>query len=276
MANKLGFLMQTDTVLKLPVYMTGAGHWDHQDPIHRPGGYPQFQWLHCVSGQGELAVRGQTYRVRPGSGMFLYPDEEHAYYGVEKPWEVYWMTFLGPEVEALARLAGMNESAVYPVHRQELILNHMKNALSLTFSDKPLAGLECSKLAYMFFIDLMTDMTMHAPSTDQGYLRLQPVFDHMEEHYARDLPLQELALQIGVSAQHLCLLFRKILNKRPMEYLNQLRIHKSKERLLEFPEARIGEIARQVGFTTPGYFSTLFKRTEGMTPEAFRKLNGVR
>lgn len=66
MANKLGFLMQTDTVMKLPVYMTGAGHWDHQDPIHRPGGYPQFQWLHCVSGQGELGPRANV----PGQTRF--------------------------------------------------------------------------------------------------------------------------------------------------------------------------------------------------------------
>lgn len=275
MANKLGFLMQSDTMMQLPIYMTGAGHWNHQEPIHRPDGYPQFQWLHCVNGQGELKVGGQTYRVKPGSGMFLYPDEEHAYYSMEKPWEVYWITFMGRDAENLAQLAGINTSGVYAVHSQELILNHMKNALSLTCSDKPLAGLECSKLAYMFLIDLMTDR-MHASSTDQGYLRLQPVFDYMENHYQRDIPLQELAEQLRVSTQHLCLLFRKILNKRPMEYLNQLRIQKSKERLLECPDARIGEIAGQVGFTTPGYFSTLFKRMEGMTPEAFRKLNGVR
>ncbi|BFH65699.1 AraC family transcriptional regulator [Paenibacillus azoreducens] len=275
MANKLGFLMQSDTMMQLPIYMTGAGHWNHQEPIHRPDGYPQFQWLHCVSGQGELKVGGQAYRVKPGSGMFLYPDEEHAYYSMEKPWEVYWITFMGRDAESLAHLAGINASGVYTVQSQELILNHMKNALSLTCSDKPLAGLECSKLAYMFLIDLMTDR-MHASSTDQGYLRLQPVFDYMENHYQRDITLQELAEQLRVSTQHLCLLFRKILNKRPMEYLNQLRIQKSKERLLECPDARIGEIAGHVGFTTPGYFSTLFKRMEGMTPEAFRKLNGIR
>lgn len=276
MANKLGFLMQTDSVTKLPVYMTGAGHWDHQDPIHRPEGYPQYQWLHCVSGEGELKVNGHAYRVKPGSGMFLYPDEEHAYYGVEKPWEVYWITFMGSEVELIAQLAGIHASGVYALHSQELILNHMKNALSLTLSGQPFAGLECSKLVYMFFMDLINDRSMHASSADQGYLRLKPVFDYMEEHYDRDIPLHELAQELGVSVQHLCLLFRKMMNKRPMEYLNQLRIHKSKERLLECPDARIGEIANQVGFTTPGYFSTWFKRTEGMTPEAFRKLNGVR
>jgi len=46
--------------------------------------------------------------------------------------------------------------------------------------------------------------------------------------------------------------------------------------MLQSPDARIGEIARMVGFETPGYFSTLFKRYEGMTPETFRKLNWLR
>lgn len=275
-ANRLGFLMMNNVVQRLPIYMTGAGHWDHQEPIERPDGFPQYQWLHCVSGEGELKVNGRIHRIKPGAGMFLHPDESHAYYSVERPWEVYWITFMGSEVQALAELAGFGETAVYEAHSQELILNHLKNGLSLTLSNQPGAALECAKLAYMFLIDLTTDRMMRAASTDQGYLRLQPVFNYMDEHYHRDIPLQELAEQLGVSVQHLCLLFRNNVNKRPMEYLNQLRIHKSKELLLQSPVARIQEIALQVGFTTPGYFSTLFKRTEGMTPETFRKLNGVR
>ncbi|MGZ9586054.1 AraC family transcriptional regulator [Paenibacillus marinisediminis] len=276
MRDTFGFLMQSDTEAKLPIYMAGAGHWENQDPVDRPDGYPLYQWLHCLSGEGELRVNGHTARVKPGTGMFLYPDEPHAYSSIQSPWEVCWITFSGREAAAMARVAGLTHSGVYGVSSQELIVNHMKNALSLTLSGKPLAGLEGSKLVYTFLIDMMKYMTVQQPSVDQSYFRLQPVFDYMEQHYSRDITLEELADQLGLSVQHLCLLFRRILNKRPVEYLNQLRIHKSKEMMLQSPDARIGEIARMVGFETPGYFSTLFKRYEGMTPETFRKLNWLR
>ena len=208
--------------------------------------------------------------------MFLYPNEPHAYYSIHEPWEVCWISFSGEDAERMSKLAGLVHSGVYGVSSHELIVNHISNALTLTLSEKPMSGLECSKLVYMFLIDMMKYTMVHPLSADQSYLRLQPVFAYMEQHYGREVTLAELAEQMGISVSHLCLLFRRILDKRPIEYLNQLRVHKSKERMLLAPDARIGEIARHVGFETPGYFSTLFKRYEGMTPETFRKLNGIR
>lgn len=276
MRNTIAFSMQSAGETKLPVYMTGAGHWDHQEPIDRADGYPQFQWLYCMTGEGELIVNGQTSAVKPGTGMFLYPDEAHTYRSVKEPWEVYWITFSGREAALLSQMAGLSHSGVYGVSSHELIVNHMRQALYLALSDKPLAGLECSKLVYMFLIDMMKVMTRHTPSVDESYLRLEPVFEYMEKHYRSHITLEQLANEMEISISHLCLLFRRIVDKRPMQYLNQIRIHKSKELLLKLPDARVGEIALMVGFETPGYFSTLFKRNEGMTPEAFRKLNRLR
>lgn len=274
--QRFSFLMQTEIEMKLPVYMVGAGHWDNQEPISRPDGYPLYQFLFCVNGEGEFIAGGHRYQVKACTGMFLYPDDPHEYRAVKEPWELYWINFSGEQAESLARLAGLTATGTYRITSGEVITRHIQAALSLALSQRSLAGLECSKLVYMLMIDIMKCVAVRQPSIEQSFKRLQPVFDYIELHYPRRIMLEQLAETLGVSVKHLCLLFRQIMNIRPIEYLNLYRINKSKELLLMQWDARIAEIAHRVGFETPGYFGQLFKKTEGITPEMFRRLNGVR
>ena len=52
--------------------------------------------------------------------------------------------------------------------------------------------------------------------------------------------------------------------------ISEYRIQKAKELLLT-PNVRIGEVAMQVGFDSFTYFSTMFKKYTGVTPNEYRK-----
>ncbi|MEO3944997.1 AraC family transcriptional regulator [Gorillibacterium sp. CAU 1737] len=272
--DRMSFLILTEQETQLPVYTRSVGHWDHQEKTVRKEGYPSFQWLYCSSGVGTLRVRGEELPVTPGTGMFLYPHEPHEYEGLE-PWELDWITLYGSQVEPLALLAGLTESGVYKVPHPEPLLAHLRHAQAIALSNRPLVGLECSKAAYSLMLDLTRYLSQGSGAIQEsGSDRLQPVFDYMETHYAETVTLEELAEVIGVSAKHLCVLFRRSIKLRPMEYLNLLRIRKSKEIMLQERTVTVKEVSRRVGFETPGYFSLLFKRSEGTTPDLFRKWNG--
>lgn len=270
------FLTLKEVERRLPVYMYGTGYWSSQEEIVRPEGYPLYQWIYCTAGEGELFLGNEKYQVKAGTGIFLYPNEAHEYRASQEPWEIYWINFEGAQARTIVETAGLLKSGVYRADENEAVIrNTMQEALRLAMSDDPLAGFECSKLVYALLLDIMKNMTGQNGSIETNYKRLQPVFDYMDKHYGRPITLQEMADVAGVSGQHLCLLFRRIVDARPVEYLNRLRIRKSKERLLMFPAERIGEIARSVGFDSPGYYNALFKKLEGITPDRFRKLNGV-
>ncbi len=55
-----------------------------------------------------------------------------------------------------------------------------------------------------------------------------------------------------------------------MQYLQRYRVNQAKL-LLKNSQKSITEIAREVGFTDSGYFSRVFHRQTGMSPEAFRR-----
>jgi quercetin dioxygenase-like cupin family protein len=68
----------------------------HKYPVHRPFGYPVYQWIQTVSGIGILELNGEKYEVPEGYGFLLYPGGAHAYYPADdKPWRVHWITITG-------------------------------------------------------------------------------------------------------------------------------------------------------------------------------------
>ena len=99
---------------------------------------------------------------------------------------------------------------------------------------------------------------------------LLPVLDYIDENFHKDFALTILAKQAGISPQHLCRVFKETLNMRPLEYLTRRRLQEAK-RLLQRTELPIAEIALQSGFPDAGYFSTVFKKHEGITPMEYKK-----
>ncbi|MNW17971.1 HTH-type transcriptional activator Btr [compost metagenome] len=61
-----------------------------------------------------------------------------------------------------------------------------------------------------------------------------------------------------------------------MEYVNRERINRSKELMFRESDIKMHEIAQRVGFDSPSYFSSVFRRIEGLSPEQFKKIHGMR
>ena len=65
--------------------------------------------------------------------------------------------------------------------------------------------------------------------------------------------------------------FKHELHASPLEYLTDLRIRRARELLLQDSFNGVEDVAMQCGFVDSFYFSTCFKKREGISPLAFRK-----
>lgn len=91
------------------------------------------------------------------------------------------------------------------------------------------------------------------------------------QHYSQvDLSLQDAANHVNVSPSHLSKIFSQETGQTFIDFLMKTRIRKAME-LLVSTNARSYEVAYQVGYHDPSYFSNLFKRLTGMTIREFRK-----
>lgn len=266
----------TERDLNLPLYVTSIGHWENQEAMQRPEGFPSHHWLHVISGEGRLQLNSEVFAVKEGQGFFLHPHTPHKYEAVREPWEVQFITFEGSLADSILSMAGISESGVYTMTSAEALIEQIRNMITTLQSFRAYKGLECSKLLYSFLLD----MTRYIGTDNQIELshqtRIQPVIDYIEENFHKIITLDDLARVIQVTPQYLCLLFKLTAKLRPMEYVNRERIHRSKELMLRESERKLHEIAKAVGFEHPSYFSSVFRRLEGKSPAQFMKLHGLR
>lgn len=96
------------------------------------------------------------------------------------------------------------------------------------------------------------------------------VTQYIETTYNKNISLETLASTFHLSKQWLILRFKKEMNITPMMYLNNFRLKKAKELLLN-QEIPVGEVALACGFTTPYYFTNAFKKHFGVSPTQWRK-----
>ncbi len=93
---------------------------------------------------------------------------------------------------------------------------------------------------------------------------------YLHQNHTRPISRWEIAEAVGVSEDYLSRVFHRELNISPWDYLNRYRVLQSRQLLLHTTEA-VGAIARQVGFKDQAYFSRVFHKVTGMSPQAFRE-----
>lgn len=106
--------------------------------------------------------------------------------------------------------------------------------------------------------------------SNEAQRTMRKAMAYIHQHYAEPLSRHALAHHVGLSDDYLTYCFRQELGMTPILYLNRYRIAQAKTRLLS-TDMSITAIALEVGFSTGGYFSRLFRRETGLSPEAFRR-----
>lgn len=97
---------------------------------------------------------------------------------------------------------------------------------------------------------------------------------YVKERLDQKITLNEVAAHFNFSPNYLGQLFKAETNSLFSDFLNELRMKRVCELLLE-PTRKVYEIAEQVGYKNIIYFNRQFKQYMGMTPGEYRKKNKV-
>ena len=100
--------------------------------------------------------------------------------------------------------------------------------------------------------------------------------EYIEDHYRNPaLSLHEAATQVNLSASHFSVVFAQETCQNFKEYLTEVRMKKAME-LLRTTPLKAADIAYQVGYNDPHYFSAAFKKNIGLSPTDFRAQANVK
>jgi AraC family transcriptional regulator len=106
-------------------------------------------------------------------------------------------------------------------------------------------------------------------ATGMAQWKLRRALDYIEANIDRDIGLEELSKNIGMSPHYFCRTFRKSVGMPPYRYLITRRIERAKE-LLASTDKDVTGIALEVGFSSHSHFTTAFRRFVGYAPRTYR------
>lgn len=99
---------------------------------------------------------------------------------------------------------------------------------------------------------------------------------YIEKNYAsQDTCLRSVSEEVCLSPNHFSTIFSQECGVTFIEYLTEVRIEKAKN-LLKTTDMKGSDIAYDVGFSDPHYFSFIFKKTTGLSPREYRSGESVK
>ncbi|MCY9661678.1 response regulator [Paenibacillus chondroitinus] len=93
---------------------------------------------------------------------------------------------------------------------------------------------------------------------------------YIEERYAEQLSLQQVASHVHLNAAYFSHLFKKETGRSFVNFLIDVRMDKAKL-LLSNTNLNVTEVSGRVGYDLPNYFAKLFKINTGLSPKEYRK-----
>ena len=123
----------------------------------------------------------------------------------------------------------------------------------------------------IYFVQMLKSL-----STEKGrysYVtrgEIRKAVEYINANYVRDITLNDLAENVGLSRNYLCRLFKEETGENFIDFLNKLRVKKAKI-ILAGGNTKTYEVAMSVGINDYRYFCRIFRNITGMRPNEYKK-----
>lgn len=253
-------------------YVQSTGYFKcNREYMTKRKNYNTMLLLYTIKGAGILKYRNQTYILESGQG-FLIDCMDYQYYGVHKKgeWEFKWLHFNGCESKSYFERIYENKGPVFELNCNSLIPKHMDEIANMIKNRDYRIDIISSCRIVEILTELLLDNYKGYRDSLEIPLFVSKAIEIIETNYCKDIKLDVLANQVGVSKYHLSRVFKRYTGYSPYEYILNYRLSRSKE-LLKSTDLPIYEIAIRVGFDSSSHYIKQFRNQEGITPLKFRE-----
>jgi AraC-like DNA-binding protein len=253
-------------------WFPAAGH-HYRD---RPAGAGQDHLMMCIGGHGYAVIDGQEAHLQAGELLIIPRDTQHTYWAAaDDPWSIYWVHFLGDEARYyIDRVPRPGQPVrVEPAAQQEAerLFRYCLDALYEGYGMPTLIYAAQSVQHILSLLLYRNHALALEPRKKNRRSSLDLIIEYMQKHMQESLRLEDFAREAGMSVSHFSELFRAQTGQSPMAYFSHVRIRYAC-RLLDLSPGPVKTVAIECGYRDPYYFSRVFKKVMGMSPEKYREI----
>lgn len=137
------------------------------------------------------------------------------------------------------------------------------------------AGYQLKSFGIMYYLlGLFEDKAMFEQPNEAGgdavsrIMKMRMALSYIHRNYKQHISLSEIAELLDLQPPSVVKLFKELINKKPLEYINSYRINCAQEMLKEGRNS-VTAVALECGFTDVSYFTKVFKKYTDQTPRQF-------
>ena len=240
-------------------------NYSHAYPPHVPARYILTL---VVEGEATMTLAsGRTVSLKKGCFYAIFSQSGARYESrVDMPWSIKWVVMSGEAVEEYLALGGLTrESPVLALSSPEEVEGILDRLFRLFDSYSSADRVMCLSLVYRLF-SLLAEQGKEGRVWDKA---IGEALSYLETHYREPITVDALAARCGYHPNYFIKRFKAEVGTTPGALILRYRLEHAKK-LLAHSECTVGEIAEDVGFADPLYFSRAFRARYGMSPTAYR------
>ncbi len=257
-------------------FKIGKVGYENCSPSKRPVVWvrPNYSWHFVLFGRGTVVTEdGRMYKIGRGESFLLYQGERCNHYpDAQDPWTYIWVELTGDNLEGMFRQCGFTKEKF---HRKLIgfdgyveLLKSMKDS----FDESDVQQMRTC--AYLILIMSRCIEDEREGRVDFRIIRkrrqVRDILTYMNNNFSLPLTNEEIAAEHGLAVRTLTALFAETLQMTPVQYMNAYRIAVACERF-QTTDMSIAEVAKWSGFDDVKYFSRVFRKEKGMSPQEYKK-----
>ena len=250
----------------MEIQVTEAGWYDsdivfdQSVKISKPRTATEYEIEYFPADEGNAYICGVPHLRNKGSIIVVKPGEQRQ---TELPMRCYYVHVAVSCEHAQKRLNAL--PTIMKSTADQAMCSVLRNiAIAAAENDLFITN----KLIY----ELFTLLEQQArPAQRPGYDQvIKAAISYMEKNFKDKLTLQSIASSVFLSPVYFHNKFTSAVGITPHEYLESYRIKQAKNLLITSSKS-ISLISEECGFSSLSYFNIIFKKREGLSPNAFRK-----
>jgi len=265
--NKISPITRLLYVTDIGYYQYAAGHFRQ-----RKNGCKQHILIYCHEGEGWYDIGKGRYPVKKNDFFIIEAGLSHTYAASEaNPWSIYWIHFSGEQSNLFTSFFNKtihidDEPSARSDDRIHLFCEILVN-LEMGYS---IENMEYITLCLWYllgsfrYIPQFREINKPKPQNV-----IQKTISFMKNNINKQLTIEEIAENVNYSSNYLSSIFIQKSGMSLINYFNQLKIQKACQ-LLDFTDKNIKEIAFELAFSDPYYFSKVFTKHMHISPRGYR------
>ncbi len=262
--------LRNDLVKRL--YLTDVGYYPHAmgHYMARPMGCGEYIFFYCIEGKGYIEVESREYEINAGEAFCIPMWKPHYYYADETdPWSILWVHFKGEDIKyyPLDDCEKIVFNSDFATNRMMLLFDLLFRVLTKSYT-----------LGNFIYISqvlsiILGETYMREKTSDDNRDQNQTISDiikYMSFRLNQRITLEELSESFKISKSNINELFIKYTKKTPIDFFICMKIDRACK-LLKSTDMKIYQVAIEVGYSDPYFFSRIFKHVVGLSPKKYRE-----